>query len=119
MTTTLAEPAVAYRGWPVLLLVDTPDRPRPGVKQRPQPQRATSWWEEAACRGQPKPDLFAGDGEPLKVAADRVRWFAERYCATCPVFDVCRAQPDEHGTWAGELRHRHKRLPLIPRAQYA
>jgi len=46
-------------------------------------------------------------------AADRLQPFADTYCRRCPVRQTCWAQPEQHGVWGGELRHRTTGVDLL------
>lgn len=82
--------------------------PEPLVFLPAMPTWPKAWWELAACKGQPKPDLFVADGEKTKSAVTRIRPFVNAYCRRCPVLEACYADPAEYGTWAGEIRNGKK-----------
>lgn len=89
--------------------------PDPLVFTPAPPARFSRWWEQAACKGQPKPDLFVGDNERARTAAKRIRPFVNQYCRACPVLATCYEQDQQYGLWGGELRNgsKHPRLNLL------
>lgn len=113
MSTSLLEPAVAYRGWPVQLILT----PQPTIVAPGRKTVTWEWRDRAACKDVTASALFPHDGETIRNAAARLRPTAERYCAGCAVFETCRREADPYGLWGGALHHRGARTPLIPRAQ--
>ena len=64
-----------------------------------------SWMERSACKGADPYAFFSRDGE--QGIPDRSREAAKRFCARCPVRELCEAQATaarDLGLWGGAWR---------------
>ena len=72
----------------------------------PDPDSATAWMAEGACRRYPPLTFFPSDG----VGVDKAR----KICFTCPVIEECREHAlehrIEHGVWGGCSERERRRI---------
>ena len=76
-----------------------------------------AWASEAKCRG--KTTLFFGPGNERPEARARREALAGRYCAVCPVQDMCRSwarSAGENGYWGGESEEQRAAAGYPPRS---
>jgi WhiB family redox-sensing transcriptional regulator len=72
----------------------------------PDPDSATAWMGDGACRRYPPLTFFPSDG----VGVEKAR----KICFTCPVVDTCREHAlehrIEHGVWGGCSERERRRI---------
>jgi WhiB family redox-sensing transcriptional regulator len=80
----------------------------------------SSWWEQAACRGQDANYFFAPAYFEKRAEKQRREAYAKAICARCPAREPCLDYAlrtrDPHGVWGG-LNEMERRAVL--RAQEA
>lgn len=73
------------------------------------------WTELAMCRG--KTQLFYDGKRESEGQRSRREELAKKYCAVCPVIEVCRTMGRigrEHGIWGGETDEERAAAGYLP-----
>ncbi len=73
------------------------------------------WTELAMCRG--KTHLFYDGKRESEGQRSRREELAKKYCAVCPVIEVCRTMGRigrEHGVWGGETDEERAAAGYLP-----